>query len=263
MYPVLFELGDFQIRSYGVIVTLCFFIALWMSTREAERKGLDPKLVQDFAMYGLVGGIIGARLYFVVFSAPRYFFEHPWEIFAIWSGGIGVIGGLLGGLIVAVWFCLRKKISFLRFADILVPGIALGQTLGQFACLLNGDSYGRPTDLPWAITYTDPRSLAPLNIPLHPIELYEMAAYLLVFLVVWQVKKYSSIDGFTFFTYLAGYGTGRFLVDFFRGDPAIFAWGIQAAQMFGATMILVSIVGLLLLRNQPLRLRDERSWRIQ
>ena len=150
MYPVLFEFGRFQIRSYGVIVGLSFLIALWMSTKEAERKGLDPKLVQDFASYGLLGGIVGARLYFVLFSAPGYFLEHPWEIYAVWSGGIGIIGSLLGGSLVAVWFCRRKKISLLKFGDTLSPGVALGQTLGQFACLSNGDSYGRPTDLPWA-----------------------------------------------------------------------------------------------------------------
>jgi phosphatidylglycerol:prolipoprotein diacylglycerol transferase len=249
MYPILVEFAGFQIRSYGVIVALSFLVALWLSTREAKRKGLDPKLVQDFSLYALVGGIIGARLYFVLFSAPGHFLQHPWEIFAIWSGGIGVIGSLIGGLIVAVWFCHKRNIFLLRFGDTLVPGIALGQTLGQFACLLNGDSYGRPTDLPWAMTYTDPRSFAPLNIPLHPIEIYEIAAYFVVFLLVWKIRKHHSTDGFTFLTYLAGYGTARFLVDFFRGDPAIFAWGFQAAEVFGAAMILASIIGFLLLKK--------------
>jgi phosphatidylglycerol---prolipoprotein diacylglyceryl transferase len=249
MYPVLFEFRGFQIRSYGVIVALSFLIALWMTTREAERKGLDPKLVQDFAVYGLLGGIVGARLYFVLFSAPDYFLQHPWEIFAVWSGGIGVIGSLIGGFIVAVWFCRKRKISLLEFGDTLAPGVALGQTVGQFACLLNGDSYGRPTDLPWAITFTDPRSMAPLNIPLHPIEIYEMAAYLFVFLLVWKTRKHDRSKGFTFFIYLAGYGTARFVVDFFRGDPALFAWGIQAAQLFGVAMILASLVGFVLLKK--------------
>jgi phosphatidylglycerol:prolipoprotein diacylglycerol transferase len=253
MYPILFELSGFQIRSYGLIVVLSFLVAVYMSTREAERRGFDPKLVQDFSIYALLGGIIGARLYFVLFSEPAYFLEHPLEIFAIWSGGIGVIGALIGGFIVTVWFCRKRNISLLTFTDTLVPGIALGQTLGQLACLLNGDSYGRPTDLPWAITYTDPRSLAPLNIPLHPIEIYEMGAYFLVFLLVWKMRKRYSIDGFTFYTYLAGYGMARFLVDFFRGDPAMFAWGIQAAQVFGTAMILTALAGFLLLKNKTLK----------
>jgi phosphatidylglycerol:prolipoprotein diacylglycerol transferase len=215
MYPVLFELGAFQVRSYGVIVALSFLLALWMSTKEAEKKRLDPKVVQDFAIYGLLGGIVGARLYFVLFSAPRYFLEHPREIVAVWSGGIGIIGSLIGGFLVAVWFCRNRKIPLLKVGDTLAPGIALGQTVGQLACLLNGDSYGRPTDLPWAITYTDPRSMAPLNIPLHPIEIYEMAAYFLIFLLVWNIRKHQRIDGFTFFTYLAGYGVACLSLTFF------------------------------------------------
>ena len=249
MYPILFEFDGFQIRAYGVIVGLSFLMALWMSTKEAARKGIDPKLVQDFALYALVAGIVGARLYFVLFSEPRYFLDHPAEIFAIWNGGMGIIGSLIGGLLVAVWFCRKHSISLLRFADALAPGIALGQTVGQLACFLNGDSYGRPTNLPWAITFTDPRSMAPLNTPLHPIELYEMAAYFLVFLLVWNLRTRHRNDGFAFFIYLAGYGMARLIVDFFRGDPAMFAWGLQAAQVFGVAAILISLTGFLLLKR--------------
>ena len=251
MYPILFEFGSFEIRSYGVIVILSFLIGLWLSRKEASRKGLDPKLIEDFALYGLFGGIIGARLYFVLFSAPSYFLEHPWEIFAVWSGGIGVIGSLIGGFLTAVWYCRRNQIPLLKFADVLAPGAALGQTFGQFACLLNGDSYGRPTHLPWSITYTDPRSLAPLNVPLHPIELYEMAAYFLVFLLVWKTRTKHRSDGFTLLTYLSAYGLARFLVEFFRGNPAIFAGGIPAAQVFSAALIFASLAGFLLLNKAP------------
>jgi len=174
------------------------------------------------------------------------------EILAVWHGGIGVIGSLFGGALVALWYCRKKELSFLKLGDTLAPGIALGQTIGQFACLFNGDSYGRPAGLPWAITYTDPRSLAPLNIPLHPIEIYEMAAYFLVFLVVWNMRKKYQADGFTFLTYLSAYGVARFFVEFFRGAPAIFAGGIPAAQVFAAAMIFVSLGGFLSL-NKTLR----------
>jgi phosphatidylglycerol---prolipoprotein diacylglyceryl transferase len=148
MYPILFELGGIQIRSYGVIVGLSFLLALWMSTREASRKGLDPKLIQDFSIYALFAGVVGARLYFVLFSEPAYFLKHPGEIFAIWNGGMGIIGSLMGGILAAAWFCRKHSIPLLKLGDTLAPGIALGQTVGQFACLLNGDSYGRPTNLP-------------------------------------------------------------------------------------------------------------------
>jgi len=247
MYPVLIQLGTFELRSYGIIVALSFFLGLWLSTKEAKRRGLDPGLIQDFALYALVGGIIGARIYFVLFSNPAYFLQKPWEIVAIWHGGIGIIGALLGGLVTALWYCRRKKLSFWRFADTLAPGVALGQAAGVIACLLNGDSYGKPTDLAWAITYTDPRAMAPLNVPLHPVEIYEMAIYLLVFLIVWQTRKKYQTNGFAFLTYLAGYGAARVSVEFFRGSPAIFAWDIPAAQVFGVALILISIAGLYLL----------------
>jgi phosphatidylglycerol---prolipoprotein diacylglyceryl transferase len=168
---------------------------------------------------------------------------------AVWHGGISIIGALLGGLLIALWYCRRKKLTFWRFADTLAPGAALGQAAGVFACLLNGDSYGKPTDLAWAITYTDPRAMAPLNIPLHPVEIYEMVTYFLVFLLAWQTRGRYKSDGFAFLTYLAGYGAARFSVEFFRGNPAILAWGIPAAQVFSVALILVSIAGFYVLRE--------------
>lgn len=254
MYPVLFQLGNFELRSYGVFVALSFFIGLWLSTKEAERKGIDRRVIQDFAFYALLGGIIGARIYFILFSDPAYFLRNPWEILAIWHGGIGIIGSILGGFLAALWYCRKKNLSFWRFADILAPGIPLGLTVGQFACLLNGDSWGKPTDLPWAITYTDSRSLAPLNVPLHPIEIYEMVAYFLVFLLVWGTRKKYRTDGFAFFTYLVGYGVARFSVEFFRGHPAMFAWNIPAAQVFSVALILASMTAIFLLgKSQEVR----------
>lgn len=247
MYPVLVQLGTFQLRSYGVILVLSFLLAVWLSAREAKRNGLDPALVHDFAFYALIGGIVGARIYFVVFSNPAYFLQKPWEIVAIWHGGIGIIGGLLGGFLTALWYCRKKQLSFWRFADTLAPGVALGQAAGIVACLLNGDSYGRPADIAWAITYTDPRALAPLNVSLHPVEIYEMAAYLLVFLLVWQTRGKYKTPGFAFLTYLAGYGAARLAVEFFRGNPAIFAWGIPTAQVFGVALILAAIAGFYML----------------
>lgn len=247
MYPILLTIGHFELRTYGVIVALTFLAGLWLSTREAARKGIDPALVTDFALYAFMGGVVGARIYFIAFSDPEYFLKNPWEMLAVWRGGIGVIGALAGGFLVAVWYCRKKRIPLLRFADTLAPAVALGQTLGQLACLANGDSFGRQTDLPWAITYTDPRAMAPLNVPLHPIEFYEMGAYFLVFLAVWMTRKRFKVDGFSFLTYLAAYGAARYVVETFRGHPAIFAAGIPAAQVFGVALILASGLGFLML----------------
>ena len=252
MYPILLHIGSFELRSYGVIFLLSFLAGVWLARKEAARKGLDPSLVSDFSFYALFGGLIGARLYFIAFSDPLHYLRNPWEILAVWHGGIGVIGSLVGGFLVALWYCRRKRIPLLRFADILAPGVALAQTLGQFACLANGDSYGRPTDLPWAIVYTNPRALAPLNVPLHPIEIYEMAAYFLVFLAVWTTRKRFKADGGGFFVYLAAYGIARFAMEFFRGNPAMIGPGIPAAQVAGAALVVASIAGFSWLRARPL-----------
>jgi phosphatidylglycerol:prolipoprotein diacylglycerol transferase len=247
VYPVLVQLGPFELRSYGVVVALSFLLGLWLSTREAKRKGLDPALVQDFAFYALLGGIVGARLYFVAFSEPAYYLSRPWEILAIWHGGLGIIGAVTGGFLVALWYCRKNSISILKFADTLAPGAILGQAAGVLACLLNGDSYGKASGLPWAITYTDSRAMAPLNVSLHPVEIYEMAAYFLVFLLVWATRKRYRTDGFVLLTYLAGYGVARFAVEFFRGNPAIFAWGVPAAQVFAAALIPIAVAGFYIL----------------
>lgn len=254
MYPILFRLGSFELRSYGVVVALSVIAGLWLSTREARRKGIDPGLIQDFGLFALVAALVGARLYFVAFSDPGYFLRNPWEILAVWRGGIGVIGAMLGVALAALWFSRRNRISFWGLADTLAPGMALAQTIGQLACLLNGDSYGKPTNLPWAITYTDPRSFAPLNVPLHPIEIYEMGAYFVVFLVVWKTRKQFKAEGFSFLTYLAAYGVARFSMEFFRGNPAIFAAGIPAAQVFSVALALVALAGFFVLgKRQPTR----------
>ena len=251
MYPILLEVGSFELRSYGVIVLLSFLAGLWLARKEAARKGLDPSLVVDFSFYALIGGILGARLYFIAFSDPLAYLRKPWEIFAVWHGGIGIIGALIGGFLAAVWFCRKKRIPLLKFADVLAPAAPLGQTLGQFACLANGDAYGRPTDLPWAITYTDPRSLAPLNVPLHPLELYEMGAYFMVFLIVWLTRRRFKTDGSSFLVYLAAFGVARFFMEFFRGQPALFAGTIPAAQVVGVALVLASIIGFYWLRVRP------------
>jgi phosphatidylglycerol:prolipoprotein diacylglycerol transferase len=256
MYPVLVQIGTFEFRSYGVFVALAFLLGLWFSTKEAKRRGLDPELIADFGVYALVGGIVGARLYFVVFSDPAYFLRKPWEILAVWHGGLGILGALFGGFLTALWYCRRKKISIWRFADTLAPGVALGQAAGVIACLLNGDSFGKPAEVAWAITYTDPRAMAPLNVPLHPVELYEMAAYFLVFLLLWQTRRKFSTEGFAFLTYLVGYGAARLAVEFFRGNPAVLAWDIPAAQIFGMALIVVAIAGFYVLGEARARRRE-------
>lgn len=219
MYPVLFQIGSFELRSYGFFVAVSLAVGTWLAAREAQRRGLDRALVYDFLLWAVIAGFAGARLYFVLLSEPGYFLERPWEIPAIWSGGLAFQGGLLAGVAAGLWFCRRRRIPLWRFADAVAPGLILGQTVGQVACLLNGDTFGKPTTLPWAMTFTDPRSFAPLGIPLHPLQVYEGLAYLAVFLLVWGLRRRCVREGDLFLVYVAGYAVARFAMEFFRADP--------------------------------------------
>lgn len=240
MYPVLLDLGFYQLRSYGVFVAIAILTGIWYSTREARRRGLDPSIITDGAVLIVGAGLVGARLYYVAFSQPGYYLAHPLEILAVWHGGLSVHGGLLGGLLAAAWYIRRRGLPFWRFADTVAPGLVLGQTAGQVACLLNGDTYGRPSDLPWAITFTDPRVMAPLGVPLHPIQIYELLAYLAVFLAVRQVSRRAVREGAVVLTYAIGYGVARLVMEFFRGDPPVVA-GIIVPQAVSILLVAAAV----------------------
>ncbi len=241
MYPVLLDLGFYQLRSYGVFVAIAVALGIWYAAREARRRGLDPAVVTDAATSILVAAFLGARLYYVAFSQPTYYLAHPLQILAVWHGGLSVHGALLGGFLAGLWYIRRRGLEFWTFADVIAPGLVLGQTVGQIACLLNGDTYGRPTTVPWAITFTDPRAMAPLGVPLHPIQVYELLAYLAVFLVVWRVSRRATRPGTVALTYAVGYGLARFAMEFFRGDPPMVA-GIIVPQAISVLIVATALV---------------------
>ncbi|MGH7416733.1 MAG: prolipoprotein diacylglyceryl transferase [Candidatus Rokuibacteriota bacterium] len=239
MYPVLLDVGFYRLRSYGVFVAIAILTAIWFSAREARRRGLDPAMVTDGSLAIVLTGLVGARLYYILFNEPARYLAEPLQVLAVWHGGLSVHGGLLAGLAAAAWYVRRRGLAFWTFADVLTPGLILGQTVGQIACLLNGDTYGRPTTLPWAITFTDPRAMGPVGVPLHPIQVYELLAYGVVFLIVWVVARRGGRGGTVTLTYAVGYGIARFAVEFFRGDPPVVA-GVIVPQALSAALVAVA-----------------------
>ncbi|MFC1862613.1 prolipoprotein diacylglyceryl transferase [Thermodesulfobacteriota bacterium] len=151
MHPVLIEIGPLVIRWYGVMIAVACMVGLWVAGIEAERKGISKEKIQSFFIYAIIGGIVGARLYYVVFSDFTQFKTAPFSIFAIWQGGLAIHGGILGGLVVSVIYTRIQKISFWKLADTLAPSLILGQAIGRIGCLLNGDAHGYPTDQPWVL----------------------------------------------------------------------------------------------------------------
>jgi phosphatidylglycerol:prolipoprotein diacylglycerol transferase len=247
MYPVLIDLGWWQLRSYGLFVAIALGVGVWWNAREGERRGFPRALVYEFAQLVALAGLVGARLYYAIVSEPEAYLARPWEILAVWHGGLSVHGGLLGGLAAAVWVIRRRRLPFWPMADAVVPGLILGQAVGQIACLLNGDTFGRPTTVPWAIVFTDRQAMAPLGVPLHPIQVYELLAYLLVFVAVQKVARSAARPGTAVLTCAVLYGAARFGLEFFRGDPPVIA-GVVVPQAVSALLVAAGAVGLWRLR---------------
>lgn len=250
MYPILLKLGSFELRSYGVVIALAILAAYLLGRREASRQNMDPRLVEDFAFFAILFGIVGARLYYVAFFDPGMFLRQPLMVLALWKGGLAIHGALLAGLLTGIWFCRKRGISVWTFADTLAPALILGQAIGRLGCFLNGDAYGIPTSVPWAITFTDPNALAPLGVPRHPTQLYEMGLDLVLFGVLWAFRKRRLVPGQLFLLYAGGYAVIRFIVETFREDQLQFAGGVSAAQTLSVLVLAGTLVALALLRRK-------------
>ncbi|HSD51407.1 MAG TPA: prolipoprotein diacylglyceryl transferase [Candidatus Methylomirabilis sp.] len=250
MFPILFSIGGFHLRAYGTLIAIAVLTGTWLAGQEAVRKGIPKERVQDFVVWATLFGLLGARLYYLAFAAPQVFLQDPLGVLAIWRGGLAIHGALLAGAATAVWYVRRHRLSFWRFADTLAPSVILGQAIGRLACFLNGDAYGIPTTLPWAVTFTNPAAMAPLGVPLHPTQLYEMGLNLILFALLWWWRTRIRFDGQLFLLYVGGYGTIRFIVENFRGDQLQYAGGISAAQSI--SLVVLTVAGTLLaLRARP------------
>lgn len=253
MYPILLSIGGFHLRAYGTVIAIALLTGVWLAGREAARKNIPPERVQDFIIWASLFGILGARLYYLAFFSPRVFLEDPLEVLAIWRGGLAIHGAILAGAATAIWYVRRHGLSFWRLTDTLAPSLILGQAIGRLACFLNGDAYGIPTTLPWAVTFTNPQSMAPLGVPLHPTQLYEMGLNLLLFGFLWWWRRRIHFDGQIFLLYAGGYGVIRFIVEAFRGDQLQYAGGISTAQTL-SILLLIAAATLLIIRGRPARM---------
>ena len=252
MHPILIQIGPLTIRWYGVMIALSCFIGLWVAGREAERKGIGKERIQEFALYAIIAAIIGARIYYVMFSDLTQFLHKPLSIFAIWEGGLAIHGAILGGLLVGIIFSIRQKISFWKFADTLAPSLILGQAIGRIGCFLNGDAHGNPTRLPWGLIYS-PDSPAGHMFPgraLHPTQLYEMIFSFLIFFILWKARKSMKVDGHLFLLYVVLYSAIRIFVEHFRADQLTVFGNRSAAQIMGVMGIILGFLLMPILKRK-------------
>jgi phosphatidylglycerol:prolipoprotein diacylglycerol transferase len=243
MHPILFEYGSFKLYTYGFFLALAFLGAIFIAGREARRLGLLVETFFDLCFYAVVAALVGSRLMYVLLDL-RTFLAHPLQIFAIWGGGLDFQGGVIVALAVAIWFIRRHRLPWRPSLDALALGMPVGQFLGRIGCFMAGCCYGSPSTLPWAVTFTNPQTLCPLRVPVHPAQLYEAFLSLGVFGVLsfWKTRK--SYDGQMMLAYFCLAGAVRFLVEFFRSTldyrgPLYFGW-MPLTQLISLCMALVA-----------------------
>lgn len=254
--PEGFQLGPFFIRFYGIILMTGAVAGAFLATREAKRRGQDPEIVWDLFIYVLIGGIIGARLWHILTPSPStgitagWYFTHPLDALAIWKGGLGIPGAVIGGLIAMLFYSRKTGINFAEWTDIVAPSIALGQAIGRWGNFFNQELYGAPTNLPWKL-YIDPAHRLPGYADVayyHPLFLYESIWDLgNMFLLLWIARRYADSlkRGDIFLVYLIVYPVGRFLLEFLRLDSSLVG-GININQTFMAVVAVCAAVALYL-----------------
>jgi phosphatidylglycerol:prolipoprotein diacylglycerol transferase len=219
MIPFLFPHTPFETPTYYVLYLLAFLGAILLATKRAERYGSSPVLAIDLGMVTFVSGVLGARLFFAIFSQPDYFLRNPFRIFYVWQGGFVLYGGILFGIIGGYLFLKSKGANVGRWADIVAPAVLLGIGIGRMGCLAAGCCYGAETDWSWGMVFTNLRSAAPLNIPLHPTQLLE-AIFGFISCVIFSIifRRPSKMNGSALLWALLIYSLFRFGIEFLRGD---------------------------------------------
>ncbi len=244
-----FKIGPLTIHLYGIIIMLGALAAAWLASVEAKRRGENPELVWDILLWVLIGGVIGARIWHILTPpasmvaegiTTRYYLTHPLAAIAIWRGGLGLPGALMGGLLAFYLFARARKINFVLWLDIAAPAIALAQSIGRWGNYVNQELYGAPTNLPWAI-YIDPEHRLPKfadKAYYHPLFFYESVWDLLnMALLLYLARKHGDklFTGDLFLIYLMVYSFGRFMLEFIRLDRPTFG-------SFDVNQVLMGIV---------------------
>ncbi|MBF0449238.1 MAG: prolipoprotein diacylglyceryl transferase [Candidatus Magnetomorum sp.] len=249
MYPVLFKLGPLTIHTYGFCIAIGFVVALYYVSKTAQKNQLNSEVIIDLCFYGLVFGMIGGRIMYVILEWDT--FENNWiEIFRIWNGGLVFYGGFIAALIFSWRYITIKQLPMLQTLDILAPAVAIAHAFGRIGCFFAGCCYGHRCDLPWAVTFTHPLTLARPDIPLHPTQLYSSAMNFVIFAILVKYSQRKPKAGAIAIAYLFLYGLGRICVECFRGDDrgAIFFYVLSPAQAIGLFMIGIGCI--LYIRNK-------------
>jgi phosphatidylglycerol:prolipoprotein diacylglycerol transferase len=233
MYPTLFRLGSFDITSFGVMVALGAVIGILVLRREMTRAGLDGGKGLDAALVGVLGGLAGAKLLYVV--------EHwaePLSETLFSRGGMSWFGGFTGGVLAGLAMVAYSRLPLMGVLSAATPALAIGQAVGRIGCFLVGDDYGRPTSLPWGIAF--PEGLPPTTARVHPTQLYEFASLVAITGVLLALRRRGTPDRTVVAAYLILAGGMRFLVEMVRVNQVV-AFGLTTAQVFSVALVVAGL----------------------
>src|SRR5687768_3057110 len=267
MYPILFEIGGFPVYTYGVLLAAAYLLGLQFALVRARARGLDANRVMDLGIWIIVSALIGAKLLLLIVDFDT-FRTNPGELVTLMRSGGVFYGGLIAAVSVALWYLRKHKLPMWSVTDAFAPGIALGHVIGRMGCLFAGCCFGRLTDVPWAITFRNEHAAqnagTPLNQPLHPTQLYEAGAELLILLLLLATeRKGRAFPGRTFWGYMLLYGISRFIIEFYRGDLRGMVGMFSTSQFVSIIIVPLAIVMLIVLgrRAGPAPQADARRAR--
>nr|WP_255441507.1 MULTISPECIES: prolipoprotein diacylglyceryl transferase [unclassified Synechococcus] len=268
--PLIFQLGPFSLRWYGLLIALAVLIGLLLATRLGQARGIDPVLIADLLPLLVLAAVLGARLYYVLLEWRQY--QLNWlEALAIWRGGIAIHGALIGGTVAVIAYCRWRKLAFWNLLDVLVPSVALGQAIGRWGNFFNSEAFGLPTDLPWKLYIPTLNRPAPFldQQYFHPTFLYEslwnlgVVALLLILFRAGAKGRIKLPAGALSCVYLVSYSLGRLWIEGLRTDPlCLFSsppfceGGLRMAQLMSLLLIVLGSVGLWLIYGQHRPLPD-------
>jgi phosphatidylglycerol---prolipoprotein diacylglyceryl transferase len=255
MYPILFEIGGFPVYTYGILLAAAYLLGLQFALMRARRRGLDPNRIMDLGIWVIVSALVGAKLLLLVVDFDSYCCDTEKLLTLLRVAGV-FYGGLIAAVVVALFYLWRHRMPVWTVTDVFAPGIALGHVVGRLGCLLAGCCFGKPTTMPWAITFHNlyaAKSVGtPLNEPLHPTQLYEAGAELLILgFLLFLERRGRSFPGRTFWSYMLFYGVSRFAIEFFRGDPRGMVGPLSTSQFVSLLIVPLSIAMLFYLSRRP------------
>jgi phosphatidylglycerol:prolipoprotein diacylglycerol transferase len=254
MYPRLFEAGPITVYTYGVLLAAAYLLGLQLARVRARARGLDANRVLDLGIYIIIAALIGAKLLLLI-TDFRTFSSNPRELLTLARSGGVFYGGLILAVVVALVYIRKIGLPLWTTCDVFAPGIAVGHVVGRFGCLFAGCCYGKPTTLPWGITFTDPFAAAnvgtPLGVPLHPTQIYEAGAEAIILgILLATERKGRPYPGRTFWLYMLLYAISRFIIEFFRGDERGAVGMFSTSQFISILLAPLAVVMLVYLARR-------------